>query len=753
MTKPVAKAEISSFVKGIISEASPLNFPSDASLDEQNFELHRDGSRRRRLGIDFEVASVLTESGQTEESLRLNATSSYSWRGAAGNPENQFSVVQFGNTLFFFKANTSSISADGYLSSVTLSSYSQTKEYAYASVDGYLIVTGGFEEVAVISYEDEVFTVSYVRLRTRDMWGVEVVDNEYETDTLFRDPTAPQTQIYNFRNQSWAIQRSITTSTFGDTLKQYRDTLGKYPSNSESVWEGIIVDPETAKEVYDANNSQALFGSKTSTSKGFFIIDLLDRGASRLEEFNKIKNAHSLDYPVTALPQDKSVGGASVVESYAGRVFYAGFGGETTGGDARSPNLANMVFFSRIVRNRTDINKCFQEGDPTSRDSSDIVDTDGGFIRVSGANNILRLINIGNILLVIADNGVWSIKGGGEYGFTATNYLINKLSNFGSGASKSIVSTGDAVFYWAEDGICIINKDQFGDYKISNISINTIQSLYDSIDNEVKNKVIGVYDEYDKKIKWLIKYTPDQPFVEELILDISLSSFTRNRFFCTYVDIIGYIKTPGYSISSSIEEAYVDGDLVLSDTDAVLVTLDQRTSEKRGMKYVAAQAIDGDVYFSFAELRDTTFTDWPSVEGGFDAYGYLLTGALTANDSGIYKQIPYITVHMERTEDGVEEIDGELIPKNQSGCKLRSMWDWSNTPVSKKWSPSQQVYRYRRAKFIEDEEDSYDNGFSTVSSKSKLRGRGRAVSLLFETEPSKDCHIYGWALQITGNNQ
>jgi hypothetical protein len=53
MVKPVTKAEISSFIKGFITEASPLNFPADASRDEENFELNVNGSRDRRLGIDF----------------------------------------------------------------------------------------------------------------------------------------------------------------------------------------------------------------------------------------------------------------------------------------------------------------------------------------------------------------------------------------------------------------------------------------------------------------------------------------------------------------------------------------------------------------------------------------------------------------------------------------------------------------------------------------------------------------------------
>ncbi len=44
-----------SFIKGLVTEASPLTFPENASIDEQNFVLNRDGSRSRRLGIDYEA--------------------------------------------------------------------------------------------------------------------------------------------------------------------------------------------------------------------------------------------------------------------------------------------------------------------------------------------------------------------------------------------------------------------------------------------------------------------------------------------------------------------------------------------------------------------------------------------------------------------------------------------------------------------------------------------------------------------------
>lgn len=54
------------FVKGMITEASPLTYPEDASYDEDNMILYRKGNRSRRLGIDFESGyELLTLDGES----------------------------------------------------------------------------------------------------------------------------------------------------------------------------------------------------------------------------------------------------------------------------------------------------------------------------------------------------------------------------------------------------------------------------------------------------------------------------------------------------------------------------------------------------------------------------------------------------------------------------------------------------------------------------------------------------------------
>ena len=59
MPQSLTQRVVNTFVKGLITEAGELTFPPDASVDELNCDLRRDGSRRRRKGAAKETNNVL----------------------------------------------------------------------------------------------------------------------------------------------------------------------------------------------------------------------------------------------------------------------------------------------------------------------------------------------------------------------------------------------------------------------------------------------------------------------------------------------------------------------------------------------------------------------------------------------------------------------------------------------------------------------------------------------------------------------
>ena len=79
MSRAQITKEYNTFIKGIITEASPLTFPENASSDEENFVLNRNGSRRRRLGVDYETDYVLKDTSKTALTIESSAVTTFKW--------------------------------------------------------------------------------------------------------------------------------------------------------------------------------------------------------------------------------------------------------------------------------------------------------------------------------------------------------------------------------------------------------------------------------------------------------------------------------------------------------------------------------------------------------------------------------------------------------------------------------------------------------------------------------------------------
>jgi hypothetical protein len=760
--KQSQRAEVASAIQGIITEASPLNFPPNASADELNFELARTGLRSRRLGMDFEdnynIAPIV---GGDLSSLPTSGTGSYAWIAANGNPNLNFVVIQVGNIIYLYNRNVSSISAGGPLASLAIAQFRPDVNYSFASTEGLLVVVSGDSYVATVStHNGSSFELDYIRILTRDLWGMEETTNpNFETDNTARGVLTNEHQ-YNLHNQSWGIPRKDAGGTTRDAIAMFQNDLGASPSNSEQVWAGlqdqaVAITQQPFERMFTNLYNDAL-GARQSSAKGYFIIDALQRGPSRYTQFYKNKTKYpQLSGDVSTIA-DTTSGGPSCVAEFAGRIFYSGFQGDVTGGDARSPNFTNYVFFSQLVKSKSELNKCYQEGDPTSRESSDILDTDGGYIRVSGAEKIIAMRAIGINLVIIASNGVWVVTGGTtDSGFSATNFKVSKISNFGGLSPNSVIVENTTAYYWSSDGIYAIGASQLGDLQVSSLTLNRIQTLYVNIPNAAKQSAFGEYDQINKKVRWVYKTgnRSDGSLVTmELIYDSLTQAFTQNKIFnlASYAtEIIGIFPT-ALTISNTTDiQVYAGTDQVFETTVPVAITGTSADSNVQFLRYSTIFVSNGIPYLTFSYYHNTEFSDWFSVDGtGVDAAAYCLTGTATGGDSSVDKQVPYLFMHFIRTEEGV---DSNLIPRKQSSCLVRTQWNFANAVESNKWSTLSQAYRNTKVKFALNTSDPYDNGFSIVTTKNKCRGIGKAFALYFETEPGKDCKIVGWNISLNAN--
>ena len=771
MPRELAAIELNTFNAGLITDASPLTSPDNSSLDEENMVLNSDGSRNRRLGMDFEedfqeIATSITYSNPSDISHSV-----FRWENAGGDSGRNVAVVQFGNELKFFDMATRPISGN-LLYTHIFSTLGNDISLSYASVDGVLVVATGEKAIQTFQIDGNIVTQSETTLYIRDLFGVHAEDGGVDLNSgagLQKRPTTLSTpHLYNLRNQSFGIPRVLETdvTTKQDPLTSFYSTASAYPSNSDSVTQALYADANLSSgRTLERFFTQDLFSNPLGASKtavGYFIIDALERGASRVAQ----EAANRTTYPLithaitpSQLPEDKTPGGASVVAEFSGRAWYAGFSGELVDGDSRSPRMSSYILFSQLVSNISDIGLCYQEGDPTTKDTPELVDTDGGYIRIDGAYGINRIENMSGSLIIMAENGIWRITGTSDSGFTATAYTVEKVSDRGCPNPKSSIVVDNTMFYWAEDGIYHLRLGELGGWEAVNISINKIQNLFEAIPEKDKIKVTGSYDRLQRKVRWLYKIDLDEDTdTMELVLDVLLTGFYSNRLTGVADSIprvVDIFQSTTYQVALTDEQVTVGGADVTVNGFDVTTTATSRADVERGeLSYLVVTSLDGNINYTFCNYTDQDFIDWKSHDGvGVDAYAYMITTYLSGTDFQRGKQVPYVHTHMRKTETGISEDGaGNLIIENPSSCLMQVQWDWSSNNGSGRWSRPYQVYRHRRPYIPSSLPDDYDTGYSTVTTRSRIRGFGKVLAVKIYSEPQKDLHIYGWSVLFNVNN-
>lgn len=487
---------INNFVRGLVTEASPLTFPPGASLDEVNFELLRDGSRRRRLGLDLEDNYGLLSSGLDSAVLEGARCQAYRWSIPNGHIDQDIGVIQIGNQIWFIDLYTANPSANilNGGNPIVATELNNDVIMTFTTLNNYLIgVANHLPQPYLFNYDPatDTVTVETAAIAVRDMWGVD--------DGLAVDgrPTAlTAAHHYNLLNQGWLPDIESTCGAGINAIDCTFNTFGVYPSNSDA-WTYGRVEDLTSVDVkkFDPDIAGRNFVNNGNVARGHFIISLYERGVSRSNQTG------------FTLPVDRETGRINAIAAFAGRIFYAGILSKVVGGDSRSPNLSGTVLFSQLFENKLNLVKCYQEADPTSPDINDIVDTDGGLIQIPECGYIWALKAIKESLFVFASNGVWEIRGG-DNGFTATSFMVQKISNVGVYAPKSIVEVEGVIYFWAATGIHAIGRNENGVFQTTNLTIPTIQKLYNAIPDASKKNARGYYDLAQNRARWLY-YSPE----------------------------------------------------------------------------------------------------------------------------------------------------------------------------------------------------------------------------------------------------
>lgn len=773
MPQASANKEYKDFSNGLITEATPIGSPEAAAKDLDNFDLNRDGSMSRRLGIDYEANFSLVNTGLTESEYNRRAKTTFMWEGANQNSDIQILVVQVGNQLWFLDASGTSISSTVFNAGAALTLDSEdTVEYQYSIISGVLVITTSSQFIRYLKYDvdTDVVTEEKAAVLVRDIWGL-----QDDLDVNERPGTLSDTHNYNLLNQGWTSSQ----------INSFKNSAGVYPSNSDNVNTGI--DDADDKKFNPKLITRENFGT-TPSAKGKIILDIFERSATRAAGgfevddglvadgteptslgtrsplsnwrvpsvwgggFSGVIGSLSLGSILEGIPTDRTLGGVSSTAAFAGRVFYSGFGNELIGGDTESPLLANYVAFSQVVDNIADLGRCYSEADFTSNIDSSVAASDGGTIKITGSGKIHAMVPLGRALIVFAENGLWSISGSNEGVFSADEFQVAPITSVGVASASSIVKVENNILYWSTGGIYQVSvNEQSFELAAASISEATIQGLWRDIGTVPASCAKVAYDPATRKVLWV--FSSDESnctkYDRELVLDVALGAWSKSSFPSTsYPWVSGLVRGLDFVTNNQTENVVDSGVLVEHLGTQVVHTSKTRVSGTTGVRYVAA-VLDTTVKFTVALKKDTDFLDWKTFDTiGIDASGFYRSWEDILDDTQRNKQAKYLTMNMKLTETGVTSADGigvDLV--NPSSCLATSYWDYASTAASGKVSAQFEVYRLHRMYWPET---IFDYGHEVMVSKSKLRGRGKALSMQFDTSPGKDCIIYGWAIAYLG---
>lgn len=734
--------QVNQFVGGINTEANPLSYPANFSFAENNMEFQTDGSRERRKGFDVGYAEDETTTIAVNSSLVLGR-SQYLWLDPGGQVGEKVMVVQVGNHLSLHQFGPSgSTGVSDTPTTYTLSSALYESNFSYADVDGTLVIATGEKEITTITYDGTSFTKTTHVLLIRDLVGVEAGDGTNTlTDPLnnqLRPATLTDEHLYNLRNQTFALPRvegDADTLNVRDPIAEFYLNSGStvYPSNSDSVVEYLVADANLAtNRTIERYNATSMFKTPPDSGlapKGYFIIDALERGTSRLAQVAVLEATHPATIgtlAVTTLVDDITPGGPTVVANYAGRVWYAGFSSVITNGDELSPRMNSYILFSQVVDNPSKINLCFQEADPTSNTDPDIVDTDGGYIRVAGAKNIQALIEFGSSLFVLAENGVWQISGLDRNIFSATSFSVTKISTNGCVNGKAAVATDDNIIYWGVNGIYIIGQTDVGDWRVVNASEQSIQTLYEEIPLSDRKTACGFYDRYSKSVRWIYGtnvYAPTQTY--ELVFNTKYTAFTQNM-----INVVGTAVGPITGVSDRETNTFdiggTDYEYEPIETHYCII-IDNTTN---------FTITFGGYHGTPADANGVVVEDWTS-QGAIDSPAFILTGPVNTGENRLRKEVPYLTTFFKRTNIG------SLLSNEDSSCKIQARWGWTDDSLSGKWSTEREAYRELRS----------NTGETTVATRNAIRGSGKAIAFRFSSSPGRQMRLYGWEFNLQAGNE
>jgi len=682
------------FVGGLNTESGHLAPVPNTWADGLNMVPNIDGSIVRRTRIDKEADGGTITTVEAAD-VALQATSVGEWMSAAGDGALNYVAVQSGN-MVYFRENIEPVSG-APLFSIDLNDYQvpgtplacQFVPCSYASGTGrFFIVSAAITPLMVTLSEDESsIDVTELALRIRDFKGVfpdldGSIDNTVG-DGLRNEPaTLTPAHHYNLLNQGWDEAHigyfHHAGVPFGEAAGEPDVTItgaGTYPANTDrQEWGDNSMLVTRADSASGITYAWSFVGVRTLRGK---TITRAPRGRFLISPFGEDRTTVSgvVGLPTSSVTYTRP----TTVTFHAGRVWYSGIIGREQGQE---------LLFSQVGDDPSTFANCYQAADPTSSDDSSIADSDGGVITIHEAGTILKLVSYQNMLVVIADNGVWQIAGGGAGGaFTATDYSVSRVSTIGSVNADSVVLVNDRILYWSDAAILQVtlpSTSSTGQLEATPVTDATIATFYTAINALSKKFSTGLYHSDEKLVIWL--YNGGIPSgasynwkkTKALILDLRLPAWYPFEFSDSNLAIpvsafpFGMIVTRPISRGVEVDIEVVTSTpefVVDSNDEQVVISIPTFASNGRVLKFLSyiptgsttLQLTAADLMIrEYSDLLGTVrFYDWFSVDNQGTSFESFVETQWEEDGIGADKRFQnhYVTVFLRKTETGVESYD------------------------------------------------------------------------------------------------
>lgn len=753
------------FSKGINTEASLVSFPEGFSVDEENYDLFIDATRRKRKGL-----TTIAGSDQVAVTNNISgATGTFYWDSVNGDSNTHFIVKQKANFLNFYKNSSDTIAPNasliGNINLIDLAvpSVSNT-DIINSEIDisfgrGKAVVVGRYINPTLIEYTPATsdaaaqFTTSTINIIERDFKGVDDTLDMNQTTAVAL--TADQT--YNLSNRGW-LDADITA---------FKAAKGYYPSKNLIPALGYIG--------VDALGAASLT-AQADWTKQFSPAALV----AQLFQNVSAPQGHLTIYPFVNTPPLANSGPA--------------FGVSTWTISDTSPGTQTITLTTTTNHGLVPGNFFYWTGVASFRRNVDpIYDAGGGLGRGShfqysfiGSYTVVTAPALNKITFVVTLSSTWAFWDGWYNQYVNLGTLTAQVYNtsnptstverpqvtafwagrafymgidIGNFSSKiyfsqiletdkqygqcmqvadptdarisDVVSSDGGVLYipematprravivgsylivFATNGVWQVGPGQPGFFSPLSYSVRKIADA-----GICGKKAVKVVDQ----VPYYAGYNDVWRFIQDVQTgQLNVQNVSEHTIHTLYNAIPNkqYIKMMYDDLSKRLWMLYSNNASYTYAYDRVLL-FDMRIAAITKYSFSMPNVYLTDVAAINFEIDQTkkilldTFNSstfkWSFnrlanttwTDLGSPFTSYLLTSYDVVNTPISRKQAPYVHVFSKKTETGFDSTTGEYIPIAASSTKLQARWDWSDRSKAGKWGMPQETYRHKRV-FVPD---------------------------------------------------